>query len=711
MLLSVKNLSTEFPVKKGIVRAVEDVSFDVDQGEILAIVGESGSGKSVTSLSIMGLLAEPGHVAGGSLEFEGKDLATLSEKQYRELRGNDMAMIFQEPMTSLNPVYRVGNQIVEAIRTHEKVSKAEAKDRAVDLLRKVGIPSPEARINDYPHQMSGGMRQRVMIAMALACNPKLLIADEPTTALDVTIQAQILDLLGRLRDDTGMAVLLITHDLGVVSETADRVVVMYCGQVVEEAEVRTLFDHPMHPYTLGLLKSIPRLEDDDSKRLYMIKGMVPNPLEMPPGCHFSDRCDSCMDICRTKVPELVDVDGHKVRCFLYESADGEVKSEEAIARAEAEALADVEAAREVETAEALLSAEDLREAEIENTASNATASAQAGAVELDILLDVQHLTKRFAADTNFFGKATSYVQAVDDVSFQIRKGEAFGLVGESGCGKTTVGKMLVNLLKPTSGKIVFDGKELTAMKPAERKQYCKDIQLIFQDPYASLNPRMRIGDIIAEPIITNNILPKDQVEDRVNELLERVGLANYMRNRYPHEFSGGQRQRVGIARALAVNPKLIVCDEPVSALDVSIQAQVLNLLDELKEQFGLTYLFIAHGLNVVKHVSDRVGVMYLGKMMEIAPKKALYADPLSPYTQALLSAIPSVDPAAKKERIILEGDVPSPIDPPPGCRFASRCFAKVNGCDEVMPPLVEVKPDHCVACHRYDKGGPGTAVI
>lgn len=374
MLLSVKNLSTEFPVKKGIVRAVEDVSFDVDQGEILAIVGESGSGKSVTSLSIMGLLAEPGHVAGGSLEFEGKDLATLSEKQYRELRGNDMAMIFQEPMTSLNPVYRVGNQIVEAIRTHEKVSKAEAKDRAVDLLRKVGIPSPEARINDYPHQMSGGMRQRVMIAMALSCNPKLLIADEPTTALDVTIQAQILDLLRRLRDDTGMAVLLITHDLGVVSETADRVVVMYCGQVVEEAEVRTLFDHPMHPYTLGLLKSIPRLEDDDSKRLYMIKGMVPNPLEMPPGCHFSDRCDSCMDICRTKVPELVDVDGHKVRCFLYESADGEVKSEEAIARAEAEALADVEAAREVETAEALLAAEDLREAEIEEIEKEEEAS-------------------------------------------------------------------------------------------------------------------------------------------------------------------------------------------------------------------------------------------------------------------------------------------------------------------------------------------------
>ena len=365
MLLSVKNLSTEFPVKKGIVRAVEDVSFDVDAGEILAIVGESGSGKSVTSLSIMGLLAEPGRVAAGSMEFEGRDLATLSEKDYRELRGNDMAMIFQEPMTSLNPVYRVGKQIVEAIRTHEKVSKKEARERAIDLLRKVGIPSPEKRIDDYPHQMSGGMRQRVMIAMALACNPKLLIADEPTTALDVTIQAQILDLLRRLRDDTGMAVLLITHDLGVVSETADRVVVMYCGQVVEEAEVRALFDHPMHPYTLGLLKSIPRLEDDDTKRLYMIKGMVPNPLEMPPGCHFSDRYDSCMDICRTQMPKLVDAGGRKVRCFLYEDADGHVKSDAAIAEAEAEAVADAEAAREVETAEALLAGEEIREAELE----------------------------------------------------------------------------------------------------------------------------------------------------------------------------------------------------------------------------------------------------------------------------------------------------------------------------------------------------------
>ena len=365
MLLSVRNLCTDFPVKRGIVHAVEDVSFDVDAGEILAIVGESGSGKSVTSLSIMGLLGEPGHVASGEVKFEGKDLVGLSEKDYRQLRGNDMAMIFQEPMTSLNPVYRVGKQIVEAIRTHENVSKKEARERAIDMLRKVGIPSPEKRIDDYPHQMSGGMRQRVMIAMALACNPKLLIADEPTTALDVTIQAQILDLLRRLRDDTGMAVLLITHDLGVVSETADRVVVMYCGQVVEEAEVRALFDHPMHPYTLGLLKSIPRLEDDDTKRLYMIKGMVPNPLEMPPGCHFSDRCDSCMDICRTQMPKLVDAGGRKVRCFLYEDADGHVKSDAAIAEAEAEAVADAEAAREVETAEALLAGEEIREAELE----------------------------------------------------------------------------------------------------------------------------------------------------------------------------------------------------------------------------------------------------------------------------------------------------------------------------------------------------------
>lgn len=343
-LLEVKDLAIDFTTDTGKpVHAVRDANFTVYPGQWVAIVGESGSGKSVTSLSVMGLLAEPGHVAGGTMEFMGKDLVNMPEKEYRELRGNDIAMIFQEPMTSLNPVYRIGNQIVEAIRTHEKIDKKEAMERAVDLLRKVGIPSPEKRVYDYPHQMSGGMRQRVMIAMALACNPKLLIADEPTTALDVTIQAQILDLLRRLRDETGMAVLLITHDLGVVSETADHVVVMYCGQVVEEAEVRSLFDHPMHPYTLGLLKSIPRLADDDSKRLYTIKGMVPNPLEMPPGCHFSDRCEQCMDICRQKMPELVQAGDHKVRCFLYEDSKGNVADEELLEKAVAAAA---EAARD-----------------------------------------------------------------------------------------------------------------------------------------------------------------------------------------------------------------------------------------------------------------------------------------------------------------------------------------------------------------------------
>lgn len=343
MLLSVEDLRTAFPVKRGTVNAVEDVSFEMDNGEILAIVGESGSGKSVTSLSIMGLLSDPGYVAGGKIIFEGKSLTEIKEKEYRAIRGNDMAMIFQEPMTSLNPVYRVGDQIVEAIRTHTKMSKKEAEDHAIEMLRQVGIPSPEARARDYPHQMSGGMRQRVMIAMALSCNPKLLIADEPTTALDVTIQAQILDLLRRLREETGMAVLLITHDLGVVSEVADQVVVMYSGQVVEEAEVRSLFDHPLHPYTLGLLKSIPRLEDDDKKRLYMIRGSVPNPLEMPPGCHFSDRCDQCMDICRQKVPSLVQVGDHKVRCFLYENAEGQVTESAELAAKLAHAIVSDEA--------------------------------------------------------------------------------------------------------------------------------------------------------------------------------------------------------------------------------------------------------------------------------------------------------------------------------------------------------------------------------
>lgn len=373
-LVDIKDERLSFFTPAGEVKALGGVSIHLKEGEVLGIVGESGSGKSVTAYSLMGLTAYPGRLIGGTLDFNGHHINDMSEKEMRRIRGNEVSIIFQDPMTSLNPVYTIGNQIREVILLHTGKSKKEANERAKELLTLVGINEPEKRLKQYPHELSGGMRQRVMIAMALACNPKLLIADEPTTALDVTIQAQILDLLRRLRDDTGMAVLLITHDLGVVSETADRVVVMYCGQVVEEAEVRTLFDHPMHPYTLGLLKSIPRLEDDDSKRLYMIKGMVPNPLEMPPGCHFSDRCDSCMDICRTKVPELVDVDGHKVRCFLYESADGEVKSEEAIARAEAEALADVEAAREVETAEALLAAEDLREAEIEEIEKEEEAS-------------------------------------------------------------------------------------------------------------------------------------------------------------------------------------------------------------------------------------------------------------------------------------------------------------------------------------------------
>jgi len=321
--------------------------------------------------------------------------------------------------------------------------------------------------------------------------------------------------------------------------------------------------------------------------------------------------------------------------------------------------------------------------------------------EKDILLDVQHLTKRFAIDTSRIKRTKHFVQAVSDVSFQINRGEAFGLVGESGCGKTTIGKMLVNLYKPTSGSIFFEGVDLAALRPAERKQYYQEIQLIFQDPYSSLNPRMRVGDIIAEPIITNRLLPKEQVEDRINELLEHVGLANYARNRYPHEFSGGQRQRIGIARALAMSPKLIVCDEPVSALDVSIQAQVLNLLDDLKHEFGLTYLFIAHGLNVVKHVSDQVGVMYLGKLFEVAPKKKLFGNPLSPYSQALLSAVPSVDPSKKRQRIILEGDVPSPINPPPGCRFSSRCHKKLPICDELEPEFIEVEPEHFCACHLY----------
>lgn len=683
MLLSVKNLSTEFPVKKGIVRAVEDVSFDVDQGEILAIVGESGSGKSVTSLSIMGLLAEPGHVAGGSLEFEGKDLATLSEKQYRELRGNDMAMIFQEPMTSLNPVYRVGNQIVEAIRTHEKVSKAEAKDRAVDLLRKVGIPSPEARINDYPHQMSGGMRQRVMIAMAIANDPDVIIADEPTTALDVTIQAQVLEVLRKAQRETGAAVIFITHDLGVIAGVADDIVVMYAGRPVEKADVDSIFDHPAMPYTMGLLGAVPRSDRERNSRLVPIPGSPMNLVNMPKGCPFAPRCPLATDICHTTEPAMEPVPGRPdqfVACH---------RTQEIVSKG--------------------LTFHDVY------TVAEAAKSKFAGVPrdERKMVLDVKHMRKTFPLTAGgFLRRKIGEVKAVDDVTLDVREGETVALVGESGSGKSTTLMEIMEFKQPQDGEIEMFGTKLEHKIPREKRRELRSaVQYVFQDPMSSLDPRLPIYDILAEPMKVQHY-SKEQIRERIGELMRLVELNPDQVDRFPTQFSGGQRQRIAIARALSVNPKLVLLDEPVSALDVSIQAGVINLLEDLQNKLGVAYLFVAHNLSVVRHISSRVAVMYLGRIVESGDTEDVFEHPLHPYTQALISAVPVPDPKAERtrQRIVLQGEVPSPTETFEGCPFMGRCplmpklsaeqQARCRGERPALRPYDTSRPSgHQVACH------------
>ena len=674
-LLDVRGLETHFTTDHGLFRAVDGVSFTLDAGRTLGIVGESGCGKSVTSLSIMGLVPQPpGRIVGGEILFEGVDLLQLPPAAMRELRGDKVAMIFQEPMTSLNPAFTIGDQIIEVILRHRVMDRASAKARALEMLRQVRIPSPESRYDDYPHRLSGGMRQRVMIAMALACGPKLLIADEPTTALDVTIQAQILDLMRTLREETGTAIMLNTHDLGVIAEVADDVVVMYAGKIVERAPVRALFASPQHPYTIGLLGSIPKLHLDQA-RLAAIEGQVPNPRNPVGGCAFHPRCPFADDHCRQHVPLLAVVDGgHAAACWKAPLAwaGGAVPGTPGRAAREA----------------------------VRSPDAGPRASGAAGSPPL---LRVEGLVKHFPVRTGFFGRAGGAVHAVDDISFTLGVGETLALVGESGCGKSTAGRLLLRLIEPTAGRVWFDGADLFALDGAAMRAQRRAMQIIFQDPYASLNPRMTVGQTLAEPLALHGLAP-GRHRERVAELLALVGLAPEHALRYPHEFSGGQRQRIGIARALAVEPRLIVCDEPVSALDVSIQAQAINLLQDLQRRLGLSYLFIAHDLAVVKHIATRVAVMYMGQVIEHAPKAALYASPRHPYTQALLSAIPVPEPALDRQRILLAGDVPSPIDPPAGCRFRSRCVHARPRCGQETPVL-ETAPDapegHAVACHFW----------
>ncbi len=658
-LLEVEDLHVHFETSRGIVRAVEGLSFHVARGETVAIVGESGSGKSVSALAIMRLLPRLTSRTRGRIVFDGKRLLDLDDEGMRRLRGRDVSMIFQEPMTSLNPLLTIGLQITEPLTIHLGMSATEARSRAIELLQLVGITDAAGRLDQYPHQFSGGMRQRVMIAIGLACNPKLIIADEPTTALNVTIQAQILELMKDLSRKLDIALIVITHNLGVVARYADRVIVMYAARMVEEGRAEAVFHRPRHPYSMGLLRSVPRLDRPRGVKLEAIEGLVPNLAEAPPGCRFAPRCPFRIAICSEEPPLVATDTGALSRCHRHaEIAAGKIAWAAPHASGDGDALQRSEA-----------------------------------------LLEVKGLTKHFQVRGKLRSRNAT-VRAVEDVSFSIRPGETLGLVGESGCGKTTVGRLILRLEQPTAGDITFGGVNLLTASPSEMHEVRRKIQVIFQDPYSSLNPRMTVGQIVGEPLGVYKLVPDGQVAARVEELLGQVGLRPELVERYPHQLSGGQRQRVGIARALAMEPSFIVCDEAVSALDVSIQGQIINLLEDLQRRLGLAYLFIAHDLAVVRHIAMRVVVMYFGRIMEITDRDRLYRAPLHPYTKVLLDAAPVPDPTVEKARAprLITGELPSHLAPPSGCVFNTRCPLASQECREVVPPLEEKQPGHFAAC-------------
>ncbi len=647
-LLAVENLSIDVRRRHGDTRLVEGASFTIDRGATLGVVGESGSGKSITAMSLLRLLPGALRIATGSVRFDGVELTTVEDRALRRIRGSEIGVIFQDPHNSLNPAYTVGNQLVETIRAHLGGSRQAATTQAIALLDRVGIHRAASRMRDYPHQLSGGMAQRVMIAMAISCAPKLLIADEPTTALDVTVQAQILALLRDLQADTQMGLLVISHDFSVIAEMADRVAVMYAGQIVEQGSAIATLSEPTHPYTAALLAAQPAATPKQEP-LASILGNVPAAGEQPSGCRFHPRCTHATEICTSVVPELAPSVRHPasiVRCL---------REDELL-------LPGVAAVRDKLVAE--IDTPVLAERE-----------------QTPTLLEVRGLGKQYTLRTGRLGRS-SILQAVDDVSFDLAVGETLGLVGESGAGKSTVGRMVLGLTPATSGTVRFEGTELRGTNHSARR----DVQVVFQNPYASLDPLMTIGDSIAEPLAVHRVGDERARRARVAELLEAVGLDPGFAVRRPSELSGGQRQRVAIARGLALNPKLIVCDEPVSALDVSTQAQVINLLLELQDRLGLSYLFVGHDLSVVHRLSDRIAVMYRGRIVELGPADEIYHRPRHPYSQALLAAVLSIDPAARKLGTL--PDEPSGEPPAGGCPYAHRCPIAMDVCSTTEPPVV-----------------------
>jgi peptide/nickel transport system ATP-binding protein len=676
-VLELSNLRTHIQGRNRLVQAVDGVSLHINAGETVGLVGESGCGKTLTGLSILRLLPTGGRIVGGSIRLGGRELVGLPENTMRHVRGNEVAMIFQDPMTSLNPTMTVGNQIAEAVLLHRDVSRTTAIERATEVLDLVGVPRPRERLHDYPHQLSGGLRQRVMIAMALACDPKALIADEPTTALDVTIQAQILALLDRLKEQLHMGVLLITHDMGVIAGHAERVMVMYAGRIVDEAPAGELLRNVRHPYTEALLEAIPRPGQDVSQRLYSIPGQPPDLSAPPPFCRFAPRCRHARPDCLEADPQLgSDGSDHWYACFHPVGIESRPHAGSRVAEGGPTRLQKVPAGSE-------------------HTDDQSP------------MLRLDRVVKEYPIARGWLRKARTDLKAVSDVSFSIMRGETFGLVGESGCGKSTLARLAVGLESPTAGTITFDGGFLSDLihpdwrQRAHARRRRRDLQLIFQDPYSSLDPRMTIGAILREPLVVQRIGSRAEQNTHVASLLDEVGLPSRVVHLYPHEFSGGQRQRFGLARALALEPKMLIADEPTSALDVSVRSQILNLMREIQHRHGLTYLIISHDLAVIRYMADRTGVMYLGKLVEIGPSAAVYQSAVHPYTAGLLESIPDPDPRKAHTRgaIPVRGELPSAIDPPSGCRYRTRCPRAQDMCAAVEPPLVRFGPNHYAACH------------